>query len=317
MKHIGRMDPFVWTGSRPWQGLLNVRVVPRSSADDTELVGERILSLIEQILPDEMLLYIFSLLPIQSQAYCRCVCKSWNRIGEESILWKSACHMIFRGECPSSLKEDYVIQKYPPASSCWKNMFFDRPRVRQDGVYVSRNTYIRTGIPEWKVKNPVHLVCYYRYMRFLPNGRYVYRTSPLVLRQIIKSLQVDSGPGSVPHGDKGTTYVGRYKLVKNNIVYTAFMYPNSFSTEVRSKLFLRGTCRGSWNRLDIDSIVSYDRERGVSTNMMHSLENDDAIPGDKREYERGVEQYCFVSFEEVHTHIINQPVEKLDFFVPG
>ena len=37
--------------------------------------------------------------------------------------------------------------------------------MRFDGVYVSRNTYMRTGIVEWRVKNPVHLVCYYRYYR--------------------------------------------------------------------------------------------------------------------------------------------------------
>ena len=28
------------------------------------------------------------------------------------------------------------------------------------GIYVSRNTYIRAGIAEWKVTNPVHLVCF-------------------------------------------------------------------------------------------------------------------------------------------------------------
>ncbi|CAM8999591.1 unnamed protein product [Rhodiola kirilowii] len=37
-------------------------------------------------------------------------------------------------------------------------MWLLRPRVRTDGMYVSRNTYIRTGIAEWKVTNPVHLV---------------------------------------------------------------------------------------------------------------------------------------------------------------
>lgn len=309
--------PFAWAGSRPWQGLLNVRVVSRRNADDDTEMENRTLSLIEQLLPDDLLVYIFSWLPIQSQAFCRCVCKSWNRIGEERILWKSACQRIFREGDPGYLTEEYAMRKYPPALECWRNMFLDRPRVRQDGVYVSRNTYIRTGIPEWKVKNPVHLVCYYRYMRFLPNGMYMYRTSPLVLKQVIKSLQWDRSSGCVPHGEKDKVYLGRYKLLKNNFVYTAFMYPNSFSTEVRSRLFLRGTCRGSWNRLDITSIVSYDRDRGVSMNMLHPLDNDENISGDKREYERGIEPYCFVSFEEVQSHIINQPVEKLDFFVPG
>lgn len=308
---MDRTKTFAWSGSRPWQRLLNVRVVSHAVPEDEVLVEERVLSLIEQLIPDDLLLYIFSWLPVQSQAFCRCVCKSWHVIGEERVLWKSACQRIFREECSSTLTEEYASKKYPPVVACWRTMFLDRPRVRQDGVYVSRNTYIRTGIPEWKVKNPVHLVCYYRYIRFLPNGTYVYRTSPLVLKHVFKSLMI-------PHGVKDKVYFGRYKLLKNNTVYTAFMYPNSFSTEVRSRLFLRGTCRGSWNRLDIMSIVSYDRERDVSMNMLHHpLDNDEGIPGEKREYERGVEPYCFVSFEEVNSHIINQPVDKLDFFVPG
>lgn len=47
-------------------------------------------------------------------------------------------------------------------------MYLERPHLRFDGLYVSRNTYIRTGATEWRVKNPVHLVCYYRYFRWAP-----------------------------------------------------------------------------------------------------------------------------------------------------
>lgn len=28
------------------------------------------------------------------------------------------------------------------------------------GIYVSRNTYIRAGVAEWKISNPVHIVCF-------------------------------------------------------------------------------------------------------------------------------------------------------------
>ena len=49
--------------------------------------------------------------------------------------------------------------------SSWRAMYLERPHLRFDGLYVSRNTYIRTGVTEWRVKNPVHLVCYYRYFR--------------------------------------------------------------------------------------------------------------------------------------------------------
>ncbi len=59
-------------------------------------------------------------------------------------------------------------------------MFLQRPHMRFDGLYVSRNTYIRTGLTEWRYKNPVHLVTYFRYLRFLPDGRFITRTSPEV-----------------------------------------------------------------------------------------------------------------------------------------
>lgn len=72
--------------------------------------------------------------------------------------------------------------------SCWKTMFLDRCHLRFDGIYVSRNTYIRTGIVEWRVKNPVHLVCYYRYYRFFPDGQLLYRTSPDVVSKVVSSL---------------------------------------------------------------------------------------------------------------------------------
>ena len=48
---------------------------------------------------------------------------------------------------------------------CWRDLYLQRPHLRFDGVYVSRNTYLRTGLVEWRVKNPVHLVCYFRYYR--------------------------------------------------------------------------------------------------------------------------------------------------------
>ena len=59
-------------------------------------------------------------------------------------------------------------------------MFMDRPHLRFDGVYVSRNTYIKRGIVEWRVRNACHVVCYFRYCRFSPDGTLLYRTSPEV-----------------------------------------------------------------------------------------------------------------------------------------
>lgn len=145
--------------------------------------------------------------------------------------------------------------------------------------------------------------------RILFGCRMMYRTSPMVLRQVAKSFLA-------PDAAVAEVFLGKFKLVKHT-VYTAFMYPNSFSTEVRSKLTLRSTSRGAFNRLDIDSIVSYDRERGVSVPMMHPVDSDDAILGEKRVYKRGVEPYVFVSWSQVDTHMINKPVHEMDIFIAG
>ena len=66
-------------------------------------------------------------------------------------------------------------------------MFRKRPHVRFDGLYVSRNTYIHVGVTEWKIKNPVHLVAYFRYLRFFPNGSLLSRTSPEVRPTLLLS----------------------------------------------------------------------------------------------------------------------------------
>ena len=46
---------------------------------------------------------------------------------------------------------------------------------------------------------------------------------------------------------------------------TVMIYANSKNTEIRAKLKLRSTTRGANNRLDVESIVSFDKADGVST----------------------------------------------------
>jgi hypothetical protein len=43
------------------------------------------------------------------------------------------------------------------------------------------------------------------------------------------------------------------------------VYPNSRSTEIRSRLSIRSTCPAAYDRLDLLSIVSFDRELGTET----------------------------------------------------
>jgi len=57
-----------------------------------------------------------------------------------------------------------------------------------EGIYVSRNTYIRQGAVELRREKAVHLVTCFRFLRFFPDGSLLYRTSPLTIKQVVKTL---------------------------------------------------------------------------------------------------------------------------------
>lgn len=145
------------------------------------------LSLIQKLLPEELLLKVFTALPVTSLAAAQCVCRQWRGVGAAPPLWAAACAEVFHDRDAAGnaalVKEQY--------GGSWKTMFLDRGHLRFDGVYVSRNTYLRTGMVNWDTKNPVHLVCYYRYQVFLPNGEGV---GAAVARAAVARAAVAAGP---------------------------------------------------------------------------------------------------------------------------
>jgi F-box protein 9 len=74
-------------------------------------------------------------------------------------------------------------------SSSWQQMFRLRPRIRFNGCYISYVNYMRPGMASpsqvsWN--SPVHIVTYYRYLRFFRDGTAI-------------SLQTTSEPAEVVH----------------------------------------------------------------------------------------------------------------------
>jgi F-box protein 9 len=74
-------------------------------------------------------------------------------------------------------------------SSSWQKMFCLRPRIRFNGCYISYVNYIRPGMASptqvsWN--SPVHIVTYYRYLRFFRDGTVI-------------SLQSTTEPADVVH----------------------------------------------------------------------------------------------------------------------
>ncbi|KAK9836213.1 hypothetical protein WJX84_005129 [Apatococcus fuscideae] len=265
---------------------------------------------IQKLLPEEMMLTILGKLPAAHLAMAQCVCLQWRTLADSPDLWRAACSEAFRGNSDPQTDARLVRTQH---RGSWKAMFLDRPHLRFDGLYVSRNTYLRTGIVEWRVKNPVHMVCYFRYYRFYPDGHLLYRTSPEVVSKVARTMT--DAPRKLKHDDALTW--GRYRL-EGLKLSTAMIYPNSASTEIRSRLKLRSTVRGANNRLDVDSIVSYDRCDGSSVPVDAHGDDDDVEDTSRlRSHSRGKSPFVFIPWEHVADSPLNHPVSKMDFYVPG
>ncbi|XP_045133881.1 F-box only protein 9-like isoform X2 [Portunus trituberculatus] len=117
-------------------------------------------------LPPEMLERIMhwvvgSDLDMRSLEQVSRVCQGFYLVARNPELWHKACLRIWGLSCG-----------VPGAYGSWRNMFIQRPHPRYNGCYISRTTYFRSGESSFQDQNyqPWHLVQYYRYLRFFPDG---------------------------------------------------------------------------------------------------------------------------------------------------
>ncbi|KAF6152811.1 hypothetical protein GIB67_004640 [Kingdonia uniflora] len=296
---------------RPWLDLYGVNIKPLGSSSSKPYVDQ---ALIHRCLPDELLYEVFARMNPYSLGKAACVCRKWRYTIRIPLHWRNACLRTWQISGPV---ENYRIlqSKY---DGSWRKMWLLRPRIRTDGLYVSRNTYIRVGIAEWRVYNPVHLVCYYRYMRFFPNGKFLYMNSSQKLKDVAKYMNFRASKTE-------SVFSGKYTLTDDK-VEAAILYPGLRPTVLRIRLRLRGTTQGANNRMDLLSLVT----SGVDDSELEGQEDDmlGVVQGWQEDethnadvpavsHRRGLAPLVFVPFEEVETSVLNLPVEKMDSFVPG
>lgn len=306
-------DPSLFQGWRPWLSLYGVRLRSTACRPDKQA---HLLSLVEAKLGDDLLLQVLQRLPVSALGAVQCVCLQWRRVGCAPTLWRAACLEAFQSHDLATncrlLKQSY--------QSCWRTMYLDRGHLRFDGVYVARNTYVRMGAVEWRVKHAVHLVAYYRYLRFMPDGTILYRTSPDPVAKVARSLlhpsrrRQEAGGGGPQHG--------RFKLQDDGTVLLALRFDHTASTEIRMRCTLRSTVRGANNRLDVQSIVSWDREDRTAVPLAADFgeeeEGAEEIEGvERRSHRRGLAPFSFVPWDRCASSPLNLPVEKMDYFLAG
>ncbi|EDL77753.1 rCG25050, isoform CRA_b [Rattus norvegicus] len=136
------------------------------------------------VLPMEVLMYIFrwvvsSDLDLRSLEQLSLVCRGFYICARDPEIWRLACLKVWGRSC----------MKLVPFSS-WREMFLERPRVRFDGVYISKTTYIRQGEQSLDgFYRAWHQVEYYRYIRFFPDGHVMMLTTPEEPPSIVPRLR--------------------------------------------------------------------------------------------------------------------------------
>ncbi|XP_074205015.1 F-box only protein 9 isoform X1 [Camelus bactrianus] len=135
-------------------------------------------------LPMEVLMYVFrwvvsSDLDLRSLEQLSQVCRGFYICARDPEIWRLACLKVWGRSC---------IKLVPYTS--WREMFLERPRVRFDGVYISKTTYIRQGEQSLDgFYRAWHQVEYYRYIRFFPDGHVMMLTTPEEPQSIVPRLR--------------------------------------------------------------------------------------------------------------------------------
>ncbi|XP_032876580.1 F-box only protein 9 isoform X3 [Amblyraja radiata] len=143
-------------------------------------------------IPFEILVYIFRWvvsgdLDLRSLEQLSMVCRTFYICARDPEIWRLACMKVWGRAC-----SNLVLY------SSWRQMFLERPRVRFDGVYISKTTYVRQGEESLDgFYRAWHQVEYYRYLRFFPGGQVIMLTTPedpqsIVPRLCCKTPRIDA-----------------------------------------------------------------------------------------------------------------------------
>ncbi|KAH9492604.1 F-box only protein 9 [Bulinus truncatus] len=136
-------------------------------------------------LPVELIIYILHWvvstdLDFRSLEMFSLVCRGFYTCARDERIWKKACENVWGvnlGSC----------KKY----GSWRRMIIDRPHLLFDGCYVSKTSYIRQGEQSLdSFYRPFHLVEYFRYVRFFPDGVVLMLVSPEDPLQSLPKLKI-------------------------------------------------------------------------------------------------------------------------------
>ena len=101
---------------------------------------------------------------------CARVCWKFRLLTAHPQLWRAVAYATYvPPQIPATLPLAALREL---RQQSWRDLFVYEPRVRQHGAYIASCTYTQQGLSEENVwVRVLHVVQFYRYLRFFPNGR--------------------------------------------------------------------------------------------------------------------------------------------------
>lgn len=109
-------------------------------------------------------------------------------------------------------------------------MYYQRNRVLFSGCYISKTSYLRYGENSFQDQfyRPIHLIEYYRFIRFLPNGTLMMHTSSEEPQQSVAKLRNEANATS-----DNTILTGHYRLHNDDVIIVLKPRQNASQTRGR------------------------------------------------------------------------------------
>ncbi|AQZ13477.1 HRT3 (YLR097C) [Zygosaccharomyces parabailii] len=159
------------------------------------------------ILPNDILARIVHFVVLQSgESWLQLslTCSTFNHLCfHETDPYRTFAHLIYPKQCydQTSLSLNGVSNLQVLEDNLWGNnypqMLKKRPYVKFEGLYISVVNYLRYGANENGSRswiNPIHMITYYRYFRFYPDGRCLRLLTTDEPSLVVSHFSIDTPP---------------------------------------------------------------------------------------------------------------------------
>ncbi|KXS18638.1 hypothetical protein M427DRAFT_132580 [Gonapodya prolifera JEL478] len=121
------------------------------------------------------------------------VCRRLYVLARETGVWRDLCAVTYMGAGFGGAASLAELEREVIVHGDWRRMLIHKPRLRLDGVYISRCNYWRQGHGEG-FYTPYILVSYFRFLRFFKDGSVVSVCTSLEPVEVVKLLRDTDSP---------------------------------------------------------------------------------------------------------------------------